>query len=186
MPLPPTVLDRHAKVVVVSQGTVDNTDPTKLIVPALKALEHGPYVVVATTAGAQTTDLRDRFPSSNIIIEDFVDYDTLFPHTDVFITNGGFGSVLAAMRHGVPVVAAGKTEGKNDIDARIGYNRLGVDLRSERPKPARIRAAVRRVLTDPQIAGNVATLRTELESYDPLTRIEAVIQDEIPTVHDSA
>ena len=60
---------------------------------------------------------------------------------DVFVTNGGFGSVLAAMRHGVPVVGAGKTEGKNDIDARVGYNRLGVDLRSERPKPARIRAA---------------------------------------------
>ena len=133
-----------------SQGTVDNTDPTKLIVPTLEALEDGPYVVVATTAGAQTAELRTRFASSNVIIEDFVDYDTLFPHVDVFVTNGGFGSVLAAMRHGVPVVAAGKTEGKNDIDARIGYNRLGVDLRSERPKPARIRAAVRRVLADPQ------------------------------------
>jgi len=182
-PLPPAVLDRHAKVVVVSQGTVDNTDPTKLIVPALKALEHGPYVVVATTAGAQTADLQRRFASSNIIIEDFVDYDTLFPHADIFITNGGFGSVLAAMRHGVPVVAAGRTEGKNDIDARIGYNHLGVDLRSERPTPARIRAAMRRVLTDPQIAANVATLRTELESYDPLARIEAVIHDEILTTH---
>jgi UDP:flavonoid glycosyltransferase YjiC (YdhE family) len=182
-PLPPAVLDRHTKVVVVSQGTVDNTDPTKLIVPALKALEHGPYVVVATTAGAQTADLRRRFGSSNVIIEDFVDYDTLFPHAAVFVTNGGFGSVLAAMRHGVPVVAAGKTEGKNDIDARIGYNRLGVDLRRERPKPARIRAAVRRVLADPQTAANVAALRSELESYDPMARIEAVIHDEILTTH---
>ena len=182
-PLPPAVLDRHAKVVVVSQGTVDNTDPTKLIVPALKALEHGPNVVVATTAGAQTADLQRRFASSNIIIEDFVDYDTLFPHADIFITNGGFGSVLAAMRHGVPVLAAGRTEAKNDIDARIGYNRLGVDLRSERPTPARIRAAVRRVLADPRIDANVATLRTELESYDPMARIEAVIHDEILTTH---
>ena len=145
--------------------------------------ENGPYVVVATTAGAQTAELRDRFASSNIIIEDFVDYDALFPHADVFVTNGGFGSVLAAMRHGVPVVAAGKTEGKNDIDARIGYNRLGIDLRSERPRPAHIRAAVRRVLADPQFAANVAALRAELESYDPMARIEAVLHDEILTTH---
>ena len=180
-PLPPAVLDHHAKVVVVSQGTVDNTDPTKLIVPALEALKDGPYVVVATTAGRQTAELRGRFASSNVMIEDFVDYDMLFPHVDVFVTNGGFGSVLAAMRHGVPVVGAGKTEGKNDIDARIGYNRLGVDLRSERPRPARIRAAVRRVLADPRFAANVAALRAELESYDPMARIEAALHDEIRT-----
>jgi UDP:flavonoid glycosyltransferase YjiC (YdhE family) len=180
-PLPPAVLDHHAKVVVVSQGTVDNTDPTKLIVPALEALKDGPYVVLATTAGRQTAELRGRFASSNIVIEDFVDYETLFPHADVFVTNGGFGSVLAAMRHGVPVVGAGKTEGKNDIDARIGYNRLGVDLRSERPRPARIRAAVRRVLADPRFAANVAALRAELESYDPMARIEAALHDEIRT-----
>ena len=129
----------------------------------------------------QTAELRGRFASSNVVIEDFVDYDTLFPHADVFVTNGGFGSVLAAMRHGVPVVGAGKTEGKNDIDARIGYNRLGVDLRSERPRPARIRAAVRRVLADPRFAANVAALRAELESYDPLARIEAVLHDEMLT-----
>ena len=176
--LPPAVLDPDAKVVAVSQGTVDNADPTKLIVPTLEALEDGPYVVVATTAGTQTAELRDRFAAPNVIIEDFIDYDALFPHVDVFVSNGGFGSVLAAMRCGVPVVGAGKTEGKNDIDARVGYNRLGVDLRSERPKPARIRSAVRRVLADSTYAANVETLRAELDSYDPMGRIETALHDE--------
>jgi UDP:flavonoid glycosyltransferase YjiC (YdhE family) len=137
--------------------------------------------LVATTAGHQTAELRERFGSPNVIIEDFIDYDALFPHVDVFVTNGGFGSVLAAMRHGVPVVAAGKTEGKNDIDARVGYNRLGIDLRTERPKPAKIRAAVRRVLDDPTFAANVATLQAELNSYDPLERIEAALNEELQT-----
>ena len=176
-PLPRAVLDPAAKVVAVSQGTVDNADPTKLIVPTLEALADTPYVVVATTGGVQTADLRARFASPNIVIEDFVDFDALFPHVDVFVTNGGFGSVLAAMRHGVPVVGAGKTEGKNDIDARVGYNGLGIDLRSERPKPARIRAAVDQVLADPTFAVNVAALRAELESYDPLSRIDAALAE---------
>ena len=179
-PLPAAVVDPGATVVAVSQGTVDNTDPTKLIVPTLAGLEGGPYVVVATTAGVQTGQLRERFGSANVVIEDFIDYDRLFPHVDVFVTNGGFGSVLAAMRYGVPVVAAGKTEGKNDINARVGFNRLGVDLRTERPKPARIRAAVRRVLSSPAYAANVDALRAELAGYDPRARIEAALHDASP------
>ena len=183
-PLPPAVADPLTKVLAVSQGTVDHTDPTKLIVPALEALEDGPYVVVATTGGARTAELRRRFPGPNIVIEDFVDYDVLFPHVDVFITNGGFGSVLAAVRHGVPIVAAGKTEGKNDICARIGHNQLGIDLRKERPEPASIRKAVRHVLADPAFSAHVEALRAELASYDPLARIEAVLQEALlPTSH---
>lgn len=130
------VLDPSAIVVVVSQGTVDLTDPTRLIIPTLQALQGGQCVVVATTAGARTAELRERFASPRVVIEDFVDYEALFQHAAVFVTNGGFGSVLAAMRHGVPIVAAGKTEGKNDIDARVGHNRLGIDLRTERPNRA--------------------------------------------------
>jgi UDP:flavonoid glycosyltransferase YjiC (YdhE family) len=178
-PLPPAVLDPGATVVVVSQGTVDHTDPTKLITPTLEALSGGPHVVVATTGGARTAELRQRFAAPNVVIEDFLDYDVLFPHADVFVTNGGFGSVLAAFRHGVPVVAAGKSEGKNDITARIGHNRLGVDLRKERPKPGAIHAAVGRVLADATFSANVGALRAELASYDPMARIEAALEDEL-------
>ena len=88
---------------------------------------------------------------------DFINYDDLFPHVDVFVTSGGFGSNLAAFLHGIPVVGAGKREGKNDVNARIGYNNLGIDLRSERPKPAAIRNAVRRLLDDPTYARNVGS-----------------------------
>lgn len=174
-PLPPAVTRSDAKVVVVSQGTVDNTDPTKLIVPTLQALGNGTHVVVATTGGVQTTELRRQFEAPNIIIEDFIDFDALFPHADVFVTNGGYGSILAAFRHGVAVVGAGTREGKNDNNARIAHNRLGLDLRTERPKPARIAAAVERILGDAQIAANVARLRAELDAYDPIATIEAAL-----------
>ena len=167
--------------VAVSQGTVDNSDPGKLIVSTLEALKDGPYVVVATTAGTRTEQLRERFAAPNVVIEDFINYDDLFPHVDVFVTNGGFGSVLAAMRHGVPVVAAGKREGKNDINARVGWNRLGVDLRSERPRPASIRAAVRRVLDDPTYAsqrGEAAGRARLVRPHGPhRSRTPAVVGD---------
>jgi UDP:flavonoid glycosyltransferase YjiC (YdhE family) len=180
-PLPDAVVDPSKKVVAVSQGTVDNTDPGKLIVPTIEALKDSEYVVVATTAGAQTAALRARFPQPNVVIEDFIDYDDLFPHVDVFVTSGGFGSTLAAFLHGVPVVGAGKREGKNDINARVGYNRLGIDLRSEHPKPAAIRKAVRRLLDDPTYATRVANLRAELDSYHPMTTIEDMLLRESVT-----
>lgn len=169
--LPEIVRDREARVVAVSQGTVDNADPTKLMIPALEALSSLPYVVVVTTGGKNTDELRDRFSRPNVVIEDSIHYGDLFDHVDVFVTNGGFGSVLSAMSHGVPVVTAGTREGKNDINARVSYNRLGVDLRTERPTPRQIADGVREVLADQAIAGNVRRVRAELESYDPLTTV---------------
>jgi UDP:flavonoid glycosyltransferase YjiC (YdhE family) len=174
-PLPEAVLDPAKRVVAVSQGTVDNTDPDKLIAPTLEALSGSGHVVVATTGGAQTESLRARFPLPDVVIEDFIDYHQLFPHVDVFVTSGGFGSNLAAFLHGVPVVGAGTREGKNDINARVGHNGLGIDLRSERPKPAAIRRAVDRVLTEPSYAARVADLRRELASYTPFDTIEEAL-----------
>jgi len=179
--LPDIVIATSRRVVAVSQGTVDNTDPGKLIIPTIEALKDSQYVILATTAGAQTEALRARFPRPNVVIEDFINYDDLFPHVDVFVTSGGFGSNLAAFLHGVPVVGAGKREGKNDINARVGYNKLGIDLRSEHPKPAAIRKAVQTVLDDPTYTTNVAALRAELHAYDPITTIENTILNESAT-----
>ena len=162
-----------------SQGTVDNTDPTKLIVPALEALADEPYVVVATTGGVPDRGAAGRAsPRPHVVIEDFIDYDDLVPARGRRRQQLHHRQRLAALRHGVPVVGAGKPEGKNDVAARIGHNRLGVDLRSERPKPAKIREAVRRVLADPTYQAKVETVRAELESYDPGARIEAALHDE--------
>ena len=178
------MLRDDARVVVVSQGTVDNTDPGKLIVPTLEALADGPHVVLATTGGVQTSELRARFGGSpGVVVEDYVDYDALFPHTDVFVSSGGFGSLLAALRHGVPVIGAGQQEGKNDVNARVDHNGLGVDLRNERPKAAAIRRAVDTVLGDPSYAARVAQVRAELEAYTPYARIEEVLEEEGRPAH---
>lgn len=173
--LPAAVTDPGKSVIVVSQGTVDNDDPAKLIVPTLDALAHSPHVVVATTGGKNTAELRARYQQQNIVIEDFLPFETLFPHTSVFVTNGGFGSTLAAFRRGVPVVTAGKREGKNDLNARTAYNKLGIDLGTERPKPAAIAQAVQRVLASADVAANVKNLRDELDSYRPIDTIERAI-----------
>jgi len=173
--LPAQLAHPAGPVVVVSQGTIDNTDPHKLVVPTIEALSNGPYIVVATTGGVQTDDLRRRYASPSVIVEDFLDYRTLLPKADAFVTSGGFGSTLAAISAGVPLVGAGVREGKNDLNVRTAHNGLGVDLRTEHPKPAAIRTAVDRVLHDQTIRDNVARVRAELTSYDPYGTIERAV-----------
>ena len=162
-------------VVVVSQGTVDNRDPGKLLVPALTALAGTEYLVVACTGHRNTGALRQRFGQGNVIIEDWIDFDALLPHADVFITNGGYGSVMQAIMAEVPIVSAGKSEAKNDINARLAYRRLGYDLRTERPTPARIAAAVRHVLADPAHTASIRRVAAELRAQRPLDMMAETI-----------
>jgi UDP:flavonoid glycosyltransferase YjiC (YdhE family) len=166
-----------APVVVVSQGTVDNRDPEKLFVPALTALAGTGHLVVACTGHRNTGPLRERFPQANVIIEDWADFGALLPHADVFITNGGYGSIMQAIMAEVPIVSAGKSEAKNDINARLAYRHLGYDLNTERPTPARIAAAVRHVLADPAYKTNLARVAAELRAQRPLdTMAETILK----------
>ncbi|HYN28341.1 MAG TPA: hypothetical protein VES95_00515 [Dermatophilaceae bacterium] len=51
-------------------------------------------------------------PGPQGVLERFVPLTELLPHTDVMVTIGGFGGPQPALAHGVPLVAAGKTEDK--------------------------------------------------------------------------
>jgi UDP:flavonoid glycosyltransferase YjiC (YdhE family) len=135
---------------------------------------------VATTGGKNTADLRRRYPEDNVVVEDFIDFGLLFGHTDLFICNGGYGSILLALSNGVPVLSAGVREGKNDINARIDYFGFGVDLKSERPTPAQIAKGVTRILTDKRFAQNVARVRAEFDTYRPLDLIDGFISADDP------
>lgn len=161
-------LGRFGSVIVISQGTVDNRDPEKLFVPALTALAGTEQLVVACTGRRHTESLRARFPHDNVVVEDWVDFDALLPRADVFICNGGYGSIMQALMAEVPIVSAGKLEGKNDINARLAYRGYGIDLRTERPSPRQIAAAVQRVLADASIRRNVATVSSKLRAVQPL------------------
>lgn len=169
--LPDAVTHPGRTVVVVSQGTLDNTDPGKLIVPTLEALRDEGHTIVVTTGGSHTAELRARYGSPSVVVADFIPYETLFPYADVFVSNGGYGSGIAALSHGVPVVTAGLREGKNDNNVRLAINHLAVDLHTETPSRARVRAGVRRALTDPTIRAAVAGIQIELAGYNALDLI---------------
>ncbi len=159
-------LNHYENIIIVTQGTVEK-DINKILVPALTAFKHTDVLVICTTGGSKTRELRERFNSKNIIIEDFIPFADIMPYADVYVTNGGYGGIMLAIQNELPVVAAGVHEGKNEICARIGYFKYGINLKTETPKPAQIRKAVKRLLSDSSYRENVRVLRDEFADYDP-------------------
>lgn len=54
-------------------------------------------------------------PSSNTVVLSHIDHQTVLPHTAAVITHAGFGTVMAALTHGVPLLCLpmGRDQGAN-------------------------------------------------------------------------
>lgn len=152
-------LEGDRPVVLVNQGTVA-TDVDDLIRPSLSALAEEDVLVVAVTGGADPATVGP--VPANARVERYIPFARLLPHVDAFVTNGGFGGLQLALAEGVPVVAAGTTEDKLEVNARVAYAGVGINLRTQRPAPATLRTAVRRVLTDPAYALRADALAREI------------------------
>ena len=87
-------------------------------------------------------------------------------------------NIMQALVNGVPVLSAGKTEGKNDINARLAWRGLGIDLRTERPTAKQLEEGVTRVLGDTKLHENVKRIQAELASYRPFEIIEATLAED--------
>ncbi|WP_448623718.1 glycosyltransferase [Geodermatophilus sp. URMC 64] len=162
-PLPPwwSSLDGDRPLVHVTQGTYD-VDPADLLLPALEGLADLEVTVAAATGGAALP--ADRVPA-NAQQAAFLPYDQLLPRTAVMVTNGGWGGVLAALGAGVPLVVAGGTLDKPEIARRVAASGSGVDLRTGRPTPSAVRAAVQRVLAEPSFAERARSVGESLARH---------------------
>jgi len=155
---------QYRKVLLVTQGTVEK-DVSKLIIPTLAAFKNSDYLVIVTTGGAHTKELREEFNYDNIIIEDFIPFSEIMPLADVYITNGGYGGVMLSIMNKLPMVVAGIHEGKSEINARVGYFKTGINLHTEKPTPAQLRAAVEKVMSESIYRENIEKLSNELSHY---------------------
>lgn len=159
-------LRQYDKVVLVTQGTVEK-DIDKLLIPTLEAFKNSDCLVIVTTGGSETEELRSKYAYPNIIIEDFIPFDDVMPYADVYVTNGGYGGVLLSIQNQLPMVVAGVHEGKNEINARVGYFKLGINLKTEKPSVLQLRKSVEDVLENDFYSKNVKRLSQEFKKYNP-------------------
>jgi UDP:flavonoid glycosyltransferase YjiC (YdhE family) len=159
-------LDGKRKVVLVTQGTVANHDFGLLVGPTLAALADEPDILVVVTAGGRPIDSIPGPVPENARLAQFLPFEWLLPKVDLFVTNGGYGSVNQALSFGIPIIAAGLTEDKADVNARIAWSGAGIDLKTNNPTPDAIRTAVRTALDSPNCGRHARRLATEYATHD--------------------
>jgi UDP:flavonoid glycosyltransferase YjiC (YdhE family) len=94
---------------------------------------------------------------------------------DVLVTNGGYGSVNQAMSFGIPLVTAGMTEDKADVNARVAWSGVGLNLATNEPTQEALRAAVRTVLDRPAHRMRASQMANEFAGIDTRSKILSII-----------
>ncbi|MEE8390151.1 MAG: nucleotide disphospho-sugar-binding domain-containing protein, partial [Anaerolineae bacterium] len=131
-------------------------------------------LVVVTTGNRPLSELGPL--PANVRAAPFIPYDRLLPHVDLLVTNGGYGTVQMTLAHGVPIVAAGKTEEKAEICARVAWAGVGIGLKTNSPGVKQIQRAVLQVLDTPTFRQNAQRLGDDFARYDAPKRAVALIE----------
>jgi len=74
---------------------------------------------------------------------------------------------LLSIQNQLPMVVAGVHEGKNEINARVGYFELGINLRTEKPSVLQLRKSVEEILSNDTFSRNIKRLSEEFQKYNP-------------------
>jgi len=186
-PLPPWAgdLDGSRKTILVTQGTVANHDFGLLVAPALAGLADEPDLLVVVTTGGRPVDAIPGSIPPNARLASYLPFEWMLPKTNVFVTNGGYGSVNQAMSFGIPIVSAGLTEDKADVNARIAWAGVGINLATNQPAPQTLREAVRAVLDRPGYRVRAASMANEFAKLDTRSEILRIINEAAKGINES-
>jgi UDP:flavonoid glycosyltransferase YjiC (YdhE family) len=176
-PMPPWAdeLDGRRKVVLVTQGTVANHDFGLLVAPTLAALADEPDLLVVVTAGGRPVEAIPGPIPANARLASYLPFEWILPDADVFVTNGGYGSVNQAISFGVPLVTAGLTEDKADVNARVAWSGVGINLATNTPTPQALRNAVRTVLDTQSYRLRASLMAKEFAAIDTRAEILRIV-----------
>jgi len=178
-PLPPWAgeLDGRRKVVLVTQGTVANHDFGLLVAPTLAALTDEPDLLLVVTTGGRPVEAIPGSIPANTRLATYLPFEWILSKADVFVTNGGYGSVNQAMSFGVPLITAGMTEDKADVNARVAWSGVGINLATNAPTPHVLRDAVRAVLDTGSYRARAALVAEEFARIDTRAEILRIVEE---------
>ena len=168
-----TMLDLPDGAVYLTLGTVFNDAPEvfRTVLSGLVELPHD--VVVTAGPGADPARLGD-WPS-RVRITDFVPQERLLPHCRLVISHGGAGSVVGALRHGLPQLVLPRGADNTFNAAAVAGAGAGLSLAPAELTPESVAAAVTRLLTEPAFASAAGRVAAEIAAMpapaDVLTRL---------------
>lgn len=157
---PPWPADDPRPLIVASFSTGPAWDQTSRVQRTLDALDDGRHRLLVTAG--MVDPQRIRLPGDAAVVP-FLPHAEVFPDAAAVVTHAGHGTVVAAMRHGVPVIALPNPAADQPVlAAHLADQGAGIALDGERATPAEIRAAVDKVVNDNTFRDAAATLATAI------------------------
>ena len=149
----------------VTEGTVSFQQPF-LLRAAVEGLGDRDVELILTTGRERELGFLNgsRVPA-NLRLETFIPHEVLLPELDCLVTTGGAGTVLTALRHGVPMVVVPTEWDKPDNARHVRNVGAGVVLPPRRCDGERLRLAVEEVLGDPRYRESASRMGTVLKRY---------------------
>jgi MGT family glycosyltransferase len=130
--------------VVVSLSTTYQAQE-RLVRNAIEAVGRLPLRALITAGPVHVPS--DRVPPK-VHIARFVPHASVLPQTAAVVTHGGHGTVMAALRHGLPLVCLPMGRDQGDVAARVAWHGAGIRL-SARSRANKIAVAIEQVLEVP-------------------------------------
>jgi hypothetical protein len=173
----PRVLNPLSRVVFVCQGTASRIRFEDLVIPSLEGLADEDVLVIASLGKRDASLSTEVSVPSNAHIIDYIPYDDVFPHADVFISNGGYGGFQHAINHGLPMIIAGLNADKPEVAARAEWAGVGINLRTQTARKEAVRKSVLEILSNPTYRAKAKELQAEAKTFDSLAVVVKTIEE---------
>jgi MGT family glycosyltransferase len=148
-------------VIYVGLGTVFNQPD--IFRAFITGLRDEPLTLVITVGRDQDPAAYGPQPE-NVHIERYVPLSLLLPHCDLVVTNGGSGTLTAALAHGLPVVVVPISADQPENAARCAMLGLGCVVAPADLTPETGRRAVLTILQDPANRVAAEQMRAEMDA----------------------
>lgn len=161
-------------IVYATLGTAYNRAPG-VFDAIISGLRYEPIELVVTVGpGLEQADFGPQ--PDNVHIYQYIPHSLLLPHCDLVLCHGGFGTMLDALGHGLPLVMIPIAADQPDNARQCAEQCVADLIVPGQREPAAIRRAVRRVLSDRHYRDAAGALAAELQALPTPSQVVPLLE----------
>jgi MGT family glycosyltransferase len=162
-----------------SMGTLQNrsSEIFRYIAEACMGLD---AQLVISLGGSASPEFLSGLPGEPLVVG-YAPQLELLKKASLTITHAGLNTTLESLSNGVPMVAIPIANDQPGIAARIGWTGAGEMVQLSRLSVSKLKAAIRRVLTEDSYKRNALRLQAAIQQAGGVTRAADIIEQAVST-----
>ena len=113
----------------------------------------------------------------NAVLVDWLSYSQLMPAASLVISHGGHGTVARALGAGTPLLVCPFIGDMSETAMRVAWAKVGLSLPWRLCRPAPLRWAAQRILSDPSFTARARELAAWGRAHDGAARGAELVEE---------